>query len=71
MHVHKFKKPTFMKSANEKLTRYKVLSVEFTITTKIHVNRTPIVGEPIVEFILENVLEDSRQRFDRQFKLVQ
>jgi hypothetical protein len=71
VHVHKFKKPTFMKSGNEKLTRYKVLSVEFTITTKIHVNRTPIVGEPIVEFILENVLEDSRQRFDRQFKLVQ
>jgi hypothetical protein len=71
VHVHKFKKPTFLNSGNDKLPRYKVLSVKFTITTERHVNRAPIVGEPIVEFILENVLEDTRQRIDRQFKLVQ
>jgi len=70
VHVHKFKKPTFMNSGHDKPPRYKVLSVKFTITTERHVQRTPIVGEPIVEFILENVLEDSRQRFDRQFKHV-
>jgi hypothetical protein len=66
--VHKFKKPTFIDSGHKKLPRYKILSVTFTVTTNKHIKRTPIVGTPIVEFILENVLEKTTEKFDRQFK---
>jgi hypothetical protein len=68
VHVHKFGKPTFMDSSNKLMPRYKVLSVKFTITTTRHVRRTPIVGTPVVEFILENVLEKSSRTFGRDFK---
>jgi len=68
VHVHKFHKPTFMDSSNKFMPRYKVLSVKFTITTTRHVRRTPIVGTPVVEFILENVLEKSTRKFGRDFK---
>ena len=68
VHVHEFDKPTFMDSSNKLMPRYKVASIKFTITTTRHVHRTPIVGTPVVEFILENVLEKSSRKFGRDFK---
>ena len=68
VHVHKFHKPTFIESGNKLMPRYKVLSVKFTLTTTRLVRRTPVVGTPVVEFILENVLEKSSRKFGRDFK---
>jgi len=68
VHVHKFDKPTFMDSGNKLMPRYKIETVKFTITTTRHVHRTPIVGTPVVEFILQNVFEKSNRKFGRDFK---
>jgi hypothetical protein len=65
--VHKFKKPTFLKSGAAQLPFFKVLRLEFTISAEKEVWRAPQVSTAIVEFILENVVDGTVQKFDNRF----
>lgn len=69
--IHKFKTPTFMDSGNKSMPRYKILAVGFTVKVQKVVQRSPVVGEAIIEFILENLSEKTRLRFDRLFKPIE